>query len=157
MATGTTPKGLPLEEAQIQERLAAARRRLEADAGLAGEPAPEHYATPAQRPFLASERPHTTLLFGGLTWKHDSLIQSSLEALGYRCQALPTPDVRAFQLGREFGNISGRRALRITLQKAANRISSSARFVPNNLVYLGGEEVSHGGLTIKTSKSVNLT
>ena len=104
MATGTTPKGLPLEEAQIQERLAAARRRLEADAGLAGEPAPAHYATPAQRPFLASERPHTTLLFGGLTWKHDSLIQSSLEALGYRCQALPTPDVRAFQLGREFGN-----------------------------------------------------
>ena len=61
------------------------------------------------------------------------------------------------ELGREFGNISGRRTLRITLQEAANRISSSARFVPNHLVYLGGEEVSHGRLTVKTSKSVNLT
>ena len=61
------------------------------------------------------------------------------------------------ELGCEFGNISGRRAFRITLQEAANRVSSSARFVPNHLVYLGGKKVSHGRLSMKTSKSVNLT
>ena len=43
-------------------------------------------------------------LFGGLTWKHDRLVQSALESLGYRCAALPTPNVAAFQIGREFGN-----------------------------------------------------
>ncbi len=104
MAVGTTPRGLPLDEAQIQERLAAARARLEAEAGLGGAVKRSHYATPKQRAFLASERPHTTLLFGGLTWKHDQLIQSALESLGYRCAALPTPNVAAFQIGREFGN-----------------------------------------------------
>jgi predicted nucleotide-binding protein (sugar kinase/HSP70/actin superfamily) len=104
MAVGTTPRGLPLDEAQIQERLAAARQRLEAEAGLSAGAKRSHYATPKQRAFLASERPHTTLLFGGLTWKHDQLIQSALESLGYRCAALPTPSVAAFQIGREFGN-----------------------------------------------------
>ncbi|MBM4117041.1 activator of (R)-2-hydroxyglutaryl-CoA dehydratase [bacterium] len=104
MASGTTPRGLPLDEATIQERLAAARQRLEAEAGLVDTGKRRHYATPKQRPFLAHECAETTLLFGGLTWKHDQLIQSALESLGYRCAALPTPDVAAFQIGREFGN-----------------------------------------------------
>ena len=104
MASGSIPRGLPLDEAQIQERLAAARQRLEADAGLGESKERRHYAAPQQRAFLASERAGTTLLFGGLTWKHDQLIQAALESLGYRCAALPTPDVAAFQIGREFGN-----------------------------------------------------
>jgi predicted nucleotide-binding protein (sugar kinase/HSP70/actin superfamily) len=44
------------------------------------------------------------VLFGGLTWKHEKLIHGALEGLGYKCEALPTPDVRAFQLGKEYGN-----------------------------------------------------
>src|SRR5262249_58148606 len=28
----------------------------------------------------------------------------ALEGLGYRCEAIPTPDVQAFQLGKEYGN-----------------------------------------------------
>lgn len=45
-----------------------------------------------------------TILFGGLTWKHELLIKGALEALGYRCEYLPTPDFRSFQTGKEYGN-----------------------------------------------------
>ena len=44
------------------------------------------------------------LLFNGATWKHDYLIEGMFQSLGYRCQALPTPTVDSFQLGKEFGN-----------------------------------------------------
>ncbi|MBI4874281.1 MAG: activator of (R)-2-hydroxyglutaryl-CoA dehydratase [Acidobacteria bacterium] len=63
-----------------------------------------HFRRPAERPFVKAERAHTTVLFGGLTWKHESLIQGVLEGLGYRAEPLPTPDVAAFQTGKEFGN-----------------------------------------------------
>lgn len=63
-----------------------------------------HYRLRPQRAFTADERSTTTLLYIGLTWKHGRLIRASLEGLGYRCQELPNPDRRAFQLGREFGN-----------------------------------------------------
>ncbi len=46
-----------------------------------------------------------TILFGGLTWKHEILIKGALEALGYRCEYLPTPDLRSFQIGKEYCNI----------------------------------------------------
>ncbi|MBM3773536.1 MAG: activator of (R)-2-hydroxyglutaryl-CoA dehydratase [Acidobacteria bacterium] len=57
-----------------------------------------------ERPFTRTEREHTTLLFGGLTWKHEKLVHGALEGLGYRAQAVPTPNVAAFQAGKEFGN-----------------------------------------------------
>jgi predicted nucleotide-binding protein (sugar kinase/HSP70/actin superfamily) len=31
-------------------------------------------------------------------------VQGALEGLGYKCKPLPVPDVRAFQLGKEYGN-----------------------------------------------------
>jgi hypothetical protein len=40
------------------------------------------------------------------------------------------------ELGREFRNISGRRAVRIALQEAADRIRPSARFIPKRLINL---------------------
>ena len=46
----------------------------------------------------------TTLLFGGLTWKHEKLVHGALEGLGYRAEAVPTPNVKAFQAGKEYGN-----------------------------------------------------
>jgi predicted nucleotide-binding protein (sugar kinase/HSP70/actin superfamily) len=39
-----------------------------------------------------------------LTWKHEKLIHGALEGLGYLAEALPTPNVAAFQLGKEYGN-----------------------------------------------------
>ncbi len=69
-----------------------------------GAHSPTHFKRPVERPFTRAERSGTTILFGGLTWKHERLIQGVLEGLGYRAQPLPTPDRRAFQTGKEYGN-----------------------------------------------------
>jgi predicted nucleotide-binding protein (sugar kinase/HSP70/actin superfamily) len=45
--------------------------------------------------------PDKTLLFGGLTWKHERLLQGALEALGYRVRALPGIGRADFEAGRE--------------------------------------------------------
>lgn len=87
----------------VSRRLVEERRRLEREAGIAGN-AVHHFKRPVERPFTKSQRPHTTLLFGGLTWKHERLIQGALEGLGYKAEPLPTPNVAAFQTGKEFGN-----------------------------------------------------
>src|SRR3990167_6728784 len=92
----------PVEEA-IQKRLEQERARLEREAGIQRHRG-EHFQKPVERPFTKAERPYTTLLFGGLTWKHEKLVQGALEALGYQCQPIPTPNVAAFQLGKEYGN-----------------------------------------------------
>ncbi|MGE5243051.1 MAG: activator of (R)-2-hydroxyglutaryl-CoA dehydratase [Betaproteobacteria bacterium] len=91
-------------EGEIRRRVAAERARLEAAAGL--EPAaPRHFRRPAERPFTRDERDRVTILFGGLTWKHEELLRAIFEAAGYRCDVLPAPDAAACQIGREHGNV----------------------------------------------------
>ncbi|HUB35065.1 MAG TPA: hypothetical protein VMA31_18645 [Bryobacteraceae bacterium] len=87
----------------IQRRLAEERARLEREAGLQQREV-HHFKRPQERPFTKDERTHTTLLFGGLTWKHEKLVHGALEGLGYKAQAVPTPNVKAFQTGKEYGN-----------------------------------------------------
>jgi predicted nucleotide-binding protein (sugar kinase/HSP70/actin superfamily) len=87
----------------IQQRLAEERARLEAEAGLAKRET-HHFKKPVEKPFTAQQRGSTTLLFGGLTWKHEKLVHGALEGLGYRAEAVPTPNVKAFQAGKEYGN-----------------------------------------------------
>jgi predicted nucleotide-binding protein (sugar kinase/HSP70/actin superfamily) len=88
-------------EEAVRRQLAAQRERLHQAAGP-GEV--RHFRRPEERPFLAHERDRVTILFGGLTWKHEELIRAVFHGSGYRCQTLPSPDVAAFQLGKEFGN-----------------------------------------------------
>jgi predicted nucleotide-binding protein (sugar kinase/HSP70/actin superfamily) len=88
---------------RIDERLEHKRRQLEAKLGLRPRTV-RHYRRPVENPFLRSQRAETTLLFGGLTWSHEHLISGVLRGLGYACIALPTPDVEAFQIGKEYGN-----------------------------------------------------
>ena len=64
----------------------------------------QHYRRPAERPFTADERDNVTILVGGLTRKHERLIQAVFRGSGYRCELLPIPDQEAFLLGKEFGN-----------------------------------------------------
>ncbi len=103
-ASGT---GVPLRfqsrqeiEREIQRRVEAERRRLEAQQS----PPRAHFHRPIERPFTAAERDRVTILFGGLTWKHEWLIRSAFESAGYKVELLPTPDVAGFQLGKEYGN-----------------------------------------------------
>jgi predicted nucleotide-binding protein (sugar kinase/HSP70/actin superfamily) len=79
------------------------RERLEKEAGAMRRRVC-HFRRPPERPFTREQRAHTTLLFGGLTWKHEKLMQGTLKGLGYKAEALPTPDIMAFQTGKEFGN-----------------------------------------------------
>jgi predicted nucleotide-binding protein (sugar kinase/HSP70/actin superfamily) len=86
---------------EINERLADERLRL---LRLAGLSAPSHFQRPVERPFTGEERNHVTILLGGLTWKHEKLIQAVFHGSGYRCEALPNPNLVAYHLGKQFGN-----------------------------------------------------
>jgi predicted nucleotide-binding protein (sugar kinase/HSP70/actin superfamily) len=63
-----------------------------------------HFRRPVERPFTAEERDHVTILFGGLTCKHERFIQAAFQACGYRFQPLPNPTLAGYHLGRSFGN-----------------------------------------------------
>jgi predicted nucleotide-binding protein (sugar kinase/HSP70/actin superfamily) len=56
--------------------------------------------------FTAKERPHTTLLVGGLTMAHDQLVEGALKGLGYNTRKLECPDNDSLRFGKEFGNVS---------------------------------------------------
>ena len=90
-------------EQVIQQRLAEERARLEREAGLQHREV-HQFKRQVERPFTKQQRGHTTLLFGGLTWKHEKLLHGAFEGLGYIAEAIPTPNVAAFQTGKEFGN-----------------------------------------------------
>jgi predicted nucleotide-binding protein (sugar kinase/HSP70/actin superfamily) len=89
-------------EAEVRRRVEEERARLEAR--LASERPRQHFQRPVERPFTAAERDRVTILFGGLTSKHEWLIKSVFQSAGYKVDVLPTPDVAGFQLGKEYGN-----------------------------------------------------
>jgi predicted nucleotide-binding protein (sugar kinase/HSP70/actin superfamily) len=107
MSASTSVRTLPLRsreaiEQEIQRRLEAERARLQAS--IATQQPRAHFHRPVERPFSAAERDRVTILFGGLTSKHEWLIKSAFQSAGYKVEVLPTPDVASFQLGKEFGN-----------------------------------------------------
>jgi predicted nucleotide-binding protein (sugar kinase/HSP70/actin superfamily) len=87
----------------IQQRLRQERARLEREAGIE-EATHTHFRRPEERPFTKAQRPHTTVLFGGLTWKHERILQGSIAGLGYKVMPLPNADKQSFQIGKEYGN-----------------------------------------------------
>ena len=90
-----------MTEEDIASQLIAERERLEQAAGLARV---RHFRRPEERPFTAAERQRVTILFGGLTWKHEKFIQAVFHGSGYRCEILPNPNLTTYHLGRELGN-----------------------------------------------------
>ena len=103
MSTATIPlRTREAIEQEIQRRLDAERARLQAS--IAAQQPRTHFQRPLERPFTAAERDRVTILFGGLTSKHEWLIKSAFQSAGYTVAVLPTPDVASFQLGKEFGN-----------------------------------------------------
>lgn len=91
----------PGSTASIDTLLDAERTRLRQQANLVQI---HHFRRPEERAFVAEERDRVTILFGGLTWKHERLIEAVFLGNGYKCEVIPTPDVPAFQLGKEYGN-----------------------------------------------------
>lgn len=85
-----------------RQQLRHKRQQLRQQLGV--EMAQSCFQRPQEYPFTKNQRAHTTILFGGLTWKHEQLIQAFAEPLGYRFEPLPVPTVAGFQTGKEFGN-----------------------------------------------------
>jgi predicted nucleotide-binding protein (sugar kinase/HSP70/actin superfamily) len=105
-STAPPPSGLvqlTSKEEVIARKLEEERARLAREMGIDLQTR-KQFARPVENAFTADQRGNTTILFGGLTWKHEHLIHGALEGLGYKCEAVPTPDVSAFQLGKEYGN-----------------------------------------------------
>src|SRR6201998_614095 len=88
-------------EMEIQARIDAERARLRAEAGLARL---HEFKKAGERPCTAPERDHVTILFGGLTWKHEEMIKAVFRGSGYHCENIPTPVVADFQAGKGYGN-----------------------------------------------------
>ncbi len=61
----------------------------------------EHYRAYKPRPFTKEERDHTTILFGGLTWRHEALIQAVFDNLGYKAMPLPNIARKDLDTGKE--------------------------------------------------------
>lgn len=91
------------KERMIQEALLEEKKRLEKEYGVENKKI-EHFKRPFEHAFTRSQRKDTTILFGGLTWKHEKLIKGALEGIGYKTDYIPVPDKKAFQLGKEYGN-----------------------------------------------------
>ena len=54
------------------------------------------------RPFTKEERAYTTILFGGLTFKHERLMEGALENMGYKAKALPNIERIDLDIGKEY-------------------------------------------------------
>lgn len=61
----------------------------------------EHYRAYKPRPFTRAERDHTTILFGGLTWRHEALLQAVFDNFGYTSMPLPNITRKDLDVGKE--------------------------------------------------------
>lgn len=92
------------DDIDIEAELAKFEAEEKARLGLDTEPK-AHWRDAMIDPFFsAKERPHTTLLVGGLTMAHDYLVEGALKGLGYHVRALDCPDTESLRFGKEFGN-----------------------------------------------------
>jgi predicted nucleotide-binding protein (sugar kinase/HSP70/actin superfamily) len=60
-----------------------------------------HYTAYKPRPFMREERDKVTILYGGLTWKHERLIQGALHNLKYNAEPLPNIAREDLDAGKE--------------------------------------------------------
>ena len=72
----------------------------------AWRPRPLSTTAPTRRsPFTRAERDSTTILFGGLHWRLERVLQAVLENGGYRAQVLPVATREDLLTGREVADI----------------------------------------------------
>ncbi len=62
----------------------------------------EHYLGYKPNPFTLEEKDRVTVLFGGLTWKHERLIQGAIERAGYKIEPLEEIKRQDLDIGKEY-------------------------------------------------------
>jgi predicted nucleotide-binding protein (sugar kinase/HSP70/actin superfamily) len=95
----------------------------------------EHYLAYKPRSFSRAERDQVTILFGGLHWRVERLIQGAMGNLGYRSQVLPTATKEDLLTGRELADIGQCCPTSFTTGNLANVLRQETR-------QLGAEEVA---------------
>src|SRR5882762_3468867 len=60
-----------------------------------------HYTSYKARPFTREQRDTTTILFGGLTWKYERLVQGVFNNLNYKAKPLPNITRADLDAGKE--------------------------------------------------------
>ncbi len=89
--------------------------------------APGHYRAYKPRPFTREERDRVTVLFGGLHWRAERLIQGAMHNLGYRTRVLPTATRADLLAGRELADIGQCCPTSFTTGNLANFLREEAR------------------------------
>jgi predicted nucleotide-binding protein (sugar kinase/HSP70/actin superfamily) len=87
----------------------------------------EPYRTYKPRPFTREERADVTILFGGLHWRAERLIQGAMENLGYRSRVLPVATKEDLLTGRELADIGQCCPTSFTTGNLANFLRAEAR------------------------------
>lgn len=95
-----------------------------------------HYRAYKPRPFTRAERDKVTVLFGGLHWRAERLIQGAMENLGYNASVLPTATREDLLTGREVADIGQCCPTSFTTGNLAN-------FLRNEAKKSGAEEVAN--------------
>lgn len=104
MATTSEHHKELLQQPRVQQLLDERQKALSEEEGVSFHSINLQFQRPVEHIFTADQRPTTTMLFGGFTFRHEHLIQCHFESLGYRAQVIPTPNTDAFQAGKEYGN-----------------------------------------------------
>jgi len=92
---------------------------------------PEDYHAYKPRPFTATERQDTTILFGGLHWRADRALEGVFENCGYRARRLPAATREDLLKGRELADIGQCCPTTFTTGNLANfLLQESARIGP---------------------------
>jgi len=65
---------------------------------------PEQWKYWGQKKFDPADKANTTIIIGGLTFKHERLIRGVYKSMGYNTIIIPSPTVADFQTGKEYGN-----------------------------------------------------
>ena len=95
-ANGTAPPG-GLVQLELK------RRELGERHGISYDPI-EHFRRPVEHVFTEDQRANTTVLLGGLSPRHDRLVEASLRRLGYDCRALPNVSIDGYERAKQYGN-----------------------------------------------------
>jgi predicted nucleotide-binding protein (sugar kinase/HSP70/actin superfamily) len=85
------------------------------------------YKAYSPRPMTRDERDRVEILFGGLNWRAERVIQAVFENLGYRARPLPPATKSDLLLGRELADIGQCCPTSFTTGNLANFLRSEAR------------------------------
>jgi len=98
------------------------------------QPLHQPYRTYQPQPFTRAERDKVTILFGGLHWRAERLIQGAMENLGYLSRILPTATKEDLLTGRELADIGQCCPTSFTTGNLANFLKLEAKEIGNEEV-----------------------